>query len=179
MTKISDLETVERALTVLALSGGNGREAERRLKEMGIKISYATLYEWKDRHAVRYQQIQDERAPQIEETIIRELRETAVMASRVALKGLEAAEKEIEAGDSKDAAASARNAATVAGIATDKLLVLSGRPTQITESRTSEDLWSKLDAVTSTAVELSDSEAEDVPRLTQARTANAPELNPA
>src|SRR5687768_14553553 len=77
-------EQVERSLLELALVGGNSGEASRRLKGASIEISPRLLRRWRtELHARRYSELAQENAREIEETVIREARETAILAAEV------------------------------------------------------------------------------------------------
>ena len=52
---------------------------------------------------------------------------------------VEKAREQLEAGEDRQPAASAQRLATVSGIATDKFLTLTGRPSQVTAATTVEE----------------------------------------
>jgi hypothetical protein len=138
-------EQVEKALLELALVGGNSGEASRRLEGVGIKVSARLLRLWRSGlHAKRYGQLAQEHARQVEETIVQEARETAILAAEVERLALAKTLEQLEAGEIRDAAAVARNASTVKGINVDKLLTLSGRPNQIVEHGNPDELLAQL-----------------------------------
>jgi hypothetical protein len=138
-------EEVEKALLALALVGGNSGEASRRLKGANIEISPRLLRLWRSGlHARRYAELAQEYAREVEETIVQEARETAILAAEVERLALAKTLEQLEAGEIRDAAAAARNAATVKGINVDKLLTLSGRPNQIIEQSNPDEILAHL-----------------------------------
>lgn len=127
-------EEVDRALLVMALCGGNSLEAARQLAAQGCPVPSSTLRDWKtDLHADRYQSIQEREAKILEEHLIAQQREVAIAASSASLLAVEAARAELTAGTTKDPARAAQALQTTAGIASDKMLTLQGRPTNITQ----------------------------------------------
>lgn len=138
-------EHVAHALATLAMCGGNCRQARERLLAAGIDVNERTLLYWKnDRFPERYRQACHDTAPQIEAQVVDFQRELAYRASQAAQNAVALELERIEAREVKDASASARNLATTAGIAVDKVLSLTGRPTQITEHRTPEQSLKRL-----------------------------------
>ena len=138
-------EEVERALLELAVLGGNSGEASRRLRDVGIEINARLLRLWRtETHERRYREICAENAREIEEAVIQECRESAMLAARVERAALQATLDQIESGDLRDPASAARNAATVKGINLDKMLVLSGRPNEITGKLSPDDMLAQL-----------------------------------
>jgi hypothetical protein len=124
-------QQIDRALLELVVSGSSVA-ARKRLAAQGLVVSDRTLRDWRLRYPDRYAEIAERHAPEVERVIIQEARELAVLAAEVERKALE---RELEAldGQVKDASASARNAATVAGINLDKVLAYTGRPKAIVE----------------------------------------------
>jgi predicted nucleic acid-binding protein len=80
----------------------------------------------------------------LEDDIVAGQRELIAAAVEAAKDAIAVEAKRIAAGDVKDASATARNLATVAGIGTTKILELTGRPTQITEVRKPEQIIAQL-----------------------------------
>jgi hypothetical protein len=155
-------EQIDRALLELAICG-TSTEARRRLAAQGLQVSDRTLRDWKQvRYPDRYRQIAEQHARQVEDVIVQQARETALFAGHVERSALAAELKAIEAGKVRDHSASARNASTVKGINVDKLLTLSGRPSQVVEHRQADDLLRKL-AVIAPGVVTVESEAEELP----------------
>lgn len=140
----------DKALALVAITGNLNAVSEQ------TGIPKATLSYW--RRQPRYQEIHDKLAPQLEQEIVRSLRESISLADQVEKAALALELQRIEAGDIKDSASSARNMATVKGINSDKLLQLTGRPTQITEHRNTDELLTRLErmgvAIEGTATEI-------------------------
>lgn len=124
-----DEETIETALTVMALCGGNARHAVERLKEQGIDIPTSTLGNWKDqRHSARYAVIRDERAAEIQRRVAVAQEDVALKAAQVTGQMLERLEQEVPEIPTRDLAGAVRNVATTGGIGSDKLMALRERP---------------------------------------------------
>jgi hypothetical protein len=124
-----DEQTIETALTVTALCGGNTRHAVKRLKEQGIDVPVSTLGRWKEQvHASRYAVIRDERAPEIQRRVAVAQEDVALKAAQVTGRMLERLEKEVPDIPTRDLAGAVRNVATTGGIGSDKLMVLRERP---------------------------------------------------
>lgn len=154
-TKYTPTE-VDKALTVLAYCGGNGRRAERI-----CGVPQATLYLWRsETHRDRYQEIQERERPKLEQLavdgavaqILRADESTLRIYDRID-EGLDGREMEIEGDDGQtrtvtvhasakelaELAGAAQRLTTAKGINGTKLLELTGRPTQITEHRSATD----------------------------------------
>lgn len=123
---------IDTALLVLAMSGRNCGMASRRLKDEGIDVSRRTLNQWKNyTHAGRYLEIEHEHAPSVERQMVNTARAIVTAANEGTLEAIEASREQLRKGDAKDPSTVARNLATAAGIQTDKMLILSGRPNEI------------------------------------------------
>jgi uncharacterized protein YeaC (DUF1315 family) len=129
-------EQTQTALMALIAWAGNAAAASRYLKsDKGIEINPATLSNWKQTHAIRYDELREKYSAQLEESLAHEFREVAMQAVQLERLAMERATEALEKNQDKDPSRSAANAARVAQSSTDKLLSLTGRPTQITESR--------------------------------------------
>lgn len=131
-------ESIERALTALLAFGGSAKAAAVALDGA---IDVETLERWRDiEHADQYAALQAEHGKDIEEAMVREMRDIA----RLALSGQRlAVEKAIEGLDRanpRDAAQIALNLAKVTQAGVDKILALTGRPTTISEHRSATEL---------------------------------------
>ena len=133
-------EDVDRALLALALNGGAIERTVRELKAADVKVSSDQLADWRDKFPKRYQWHATENAAKLEKDIISSQREVIAAATRATMDAVAMEHERIKRGETKDAASSARNLATVVGISTTKLLELSGRPTSITEVRKPEEI---------------------------------------
>ena len=140
-------EEITSGLMAVIAWAGNAHAASRYLKaEKGLSISPATLYSWKTTHVVRYDELRDKYAGQLEANLANEMRDVARLAMDVQRVALEKTKVRLDAGEDNDPARSAANAATVAQKMTDKLLSLTGRPTQITETRNLDEILRSLAA---------------------------------
>jgi hypothetical protein len=141
-------EQIDKALLAYAACGANAAKACRLLKERGIGVHPKTLTQWAEgRYADRYMEIHAKHGQQLDRVLAQETRDIALRASQVERLAVDETEKELKAGTVKDASAAARNMAVVKGVATDKLLTLTGRPAQIVEHRSAQDLVKKLEAL--------------------------------
>lgn len=159
----------DQALMILARHNGNAPKALAELKErLPDAPGLQTLYDWRDKHAQRYQEIREEIAPQIERQAITTYRDIVVRSAQGQLLATEQTITDLENGSVKDASVAARNLAIAGGVATDKLLLFTNRPTQITHTAGPDELLAKLTrvlgpgSIDSTAVEI-DSETEALP----------------
>lgn len=148
---------VDTALLALALAGGDVRHAHRALKAHGLTIPERTLRDWRSQtYPNRYRDLCDRHKLAIEGEVINNVRALALRASAIAQHALDLEADRIASGEIKDAAASLRNIATTIGISVDKVMLLEGRPTHITEQRSSDDVLRGLQAkgyIDATAVE--------------------------
>lgn len=118
-----------RACLVLALNAGSLTRARKQLAGEGLAVSQSTLQRWRD--TPRYLEIREGAAREIEETLVDDYREVAKRSIELQLKATEQALEEAEAKKLKDPGKTAQNAAISGGVAVDKLLTLTGRPTEI------------------------------------------------
>lgn len=138
-------EEVDRALLVMALAGGNAVEASRQLEAQGQHVPERTLRYWKnDLHGDRYQGITENEAKRLDDHLVAQQREVALAASSASLLAVEAARREIEAGTVKDPARAAQALQTTAGIASDKMLTLQGKPVNITQHIGTKELLNRI-----------------------------------
>lgn len=145
-TKRTEQE-IDAALTAVALCGGRVSRAHEQLKVAGFNVPYDTLVQWVSmRFPNRYRHLAEQVAPQIEKSMVATARAAAMRSFEVAGEAVELEAQRLAAGDVKDAAASSRNLATTGGIMTDKMLLLDGRPTQISEQRSMDDVLRSLAA---------------------------------
>jgi hypothetical protein len=144
-------------------------------------ISDATLRYWRLKYADRMSELAKRHGPQLEQEAIQALQEAAAAATQGTLEAVDAARQEIRNGTTKDAAATARNLATVVGITTEKALLLQGKPTSVTEHAGTRDVLTALArripglVIDSTATEIP--EATQLPSNTQGTTTNPPLTN--
>ncbi len=141
-------EIVDTALLAYAMCGSAATASER-LKTLDppIKVHEHTLHHWrKTLYPNRFRALVEKHATSIEAQVVTSVRGLALAASDAAHEAVALERTRIASGEVRDAAGSARNMATVLGIATDKLLLLQGRPTVISETRTADDVLRDLDA---------------------------------
>jgi len=120
----------------VALCGGNARRASRELEEKGLKIPRTTLQKWsQSQHVERYTELRREVMPRIHDRMARESEDLAIEYGEAERKTLERYLQVVPELKPAEAAGAARNMATSRGIATDKALLLRGRPSEITEHR--------------------------------------------
>jgi len=125
---------VTEALGALAFYGGNLAATER-----ATGIADATLFDWRERYPQTYHEIRQQIQRQLEERTITAWTDINVQALRVVSKGLSEAERQLDAQDDKQPAATARNAAVVAGVAVDKRRLEQERPTALVRNFTLEE----------------------------------------
>jgi hypothetical protein len=123
-----DDETVEVALTEVALCGGSTALASKRLAERGILVKKSVMDNWKLRYPERYAQIRDQRAAEIQRLVAAAHEDLALKAAALTAKVLERTEKELDEIPARDLAGALRNVATTGGISVDKLTVARERP---------------------------------------------------
>jgi hypothetical protein len=140
----ADENRITRGFLALIANGDNARAAARSLKDTDDPIPHQTLQDWRHRYAERYQELQEQHGPEIEQALARGARLTALRAFHVTQKAVDATEEQIDSGDIRDPAGTARNLATTGAILTDKMLALTGRPTQITQHLSPDDIFKRL-----------------------------------
>jgi hypothetical protein len=134
-------EEVDGALLTLAMLGGNTERAAKQLREAGLSVTARSLRAWREKlYPRRYEDICARHRNEIENVIVQRSREVALTADDLTMLALQKAREQLEAGECKDPAAVARNAATTKGINVDKALVMEGRPNQISEQRDAAEL---------------------------------------
>lgn len=160
---------VERGLTALAITGNSLKAAEM------TGYSDRTIREWHNKHAARFQAIEAKRAHLIDQACIEEFRAIVLEGARATKSAIAAAHQDINNGNTRDPAATARNLATASAIAADKIAIMEGRPTSIVEHRSADDIIKRLEALGVVV----DAEAEELAQealLPASATTNAPDL---
>lgn len=128
-----NVESVHIALLTYATTGNYEQAGEI------TGIHKDTIRWWVKQYPGHYQKLAQKHAASIEKVVATKVRTTVLAASHALDKAVALEEARLEAGDVKDAAASARNLATVMGIGVTKILELEGRPTSVVEHRNSDD----------------------------------------
>jgi hypothetical protein len=129
----------ERGLTALAIEGSSRRASQL------TGYSDRTIRDWAQTHPQQYAQIKERRAALIDQACIEEFRQIVLNGTRATQSAIAAAQEELKAGNTRDPAATARNLATASAIAADKIALMEGRPTQIIEHRSSDDVLRDLE----------------------------------
>lgn len=137
-------ETRELALTTLALTGDNVSRACTMLRATGHKISRHALQDWREQNPDRYAEIRATRAQEIERSVVQQARALMLDYGTLQAEANTETRRMLTAGEIKDPSTVSRNAAVAFGIATDKLLLLEGRPTSIAEIRSGDDILRSL-----------------------------------
>lgn len=133
---ISEEHLIER-LGAVAACDGSVRLARRRLKDAGVEISEKELRNLKQLHSGMYQALTAERARGQEEAIAQEFREIARLSQRVTKDFLEDLTDQIETKGiegmdydlKRQLPQTVQALAKVQQVAVDKLLSITGRPT--------------------------------------------------
>lgn len=141
-------EEITAGLLAMIAWAGNASAASSALEaEKGIKISSSTLSGWvRGAHALRYQEMREKYADQLEAQLIGDYRDLVKHALEAEGLAIEKARDRLHAGRDEDPGRTAANLARVAQANTDKMLSLSGRPTSIREDRNVEEILRSLAA---------------------------------
>lgn len=137
MSRLYELEEVERGLLKVALCGGNSRKAEAALTEEGHRIPRGTLDKWKRKqHADRYEEIKRDLIPKVFADVANEQAAIARRAAAGVNKAIDRAEELVaDAKTSGEAARVAKDLETTTAIAIDKVRLIRGEPTNITATQ--------------------------------------------
>jgi len=128
-------EEKERGLMAMIAWAGNAAAAARMLKAEGLDINHSTLNGWKHSNAIRYDELREKHSASMEASLAHEMRDVAALASQATRLAIQKATDKLEANREDDPARAAANLARVSQSATDKLMTLTSRPVQITETR--------------------------------------------
>lgn len=144
--KHTEKEITESLMAMIAWAG-NANAASRALKAKGISVSGTTLTQWtREKYYDRYDKMREQYAAQLEGQLAHEYRDIARLAVEVEREALEYMREYMKSGKERDPSRAAANAATVAAKMTDKVMSLTGRPTQIVETRNTEEILRSLAA---------------------------------
>jgi transposase-like protein len=133
-------EAKTRALIVLAARAGNCAEA---CKETDVPVE--TLRSWKKTD--EYERIRHDYGHRLEEFVIAEIRERMVEQSELEKLALDKTREALENDEIKDPARTMRDIAHAKSQNIDKLRVMTGRPTDITEHRSLDELVKALSSL--------------------------------
>jgi maltooligosyltrehalose synthase len=142
-----DPQSLETALQVLAANAGNSVSARQQLLERDIDVPESTLKYWRNHaHADRYAELLNTIAPKLEQAAAHTALGITLAASTLELDLIEGLREAHHNGDlsPKDMANALRNVSTTRGISTEKYLLLTGRPTSVTEHRDTGELMRAL-----------------------------------
>lgn len=144
-------EEVDNALLAL-IALGSPTQASRALDDVyGLEIKPDTLTRWrKSTHATRYAQLQENHAADIENAMVRDLRDIVKAATELMRDAIEKTAYVVENESHRirptEMAQIAASMAKVQQTAIDKMLALTGRPQSITETRSAADIIRALEA---------------------------------
>lgn len=137
---------IERGLYALIAFGGSPAPAARAVKDaFDLDIPKETLRSWRDgTHSQRYADLQIKHAADIEEAMVRDTRDLARAAGALMRETIELTWDKVQNNAhtirANEAAQIAASMAKIQQTNIDKMLTLTGRPDQITESRTAADI---------------------------------------
>lgn len=129
-----------RALTVLAANLGNCAAAARE-----VDMPVETLRSWKKTD--EYERVRHDYGHKLEDFVIAEIREQMVEQSELERLALSKTREALENDEIKDPARTMRDIAHAKAQNIDKLRVMTGRPTDITEHRSLDELVRALSAL--------------------------------
>lgn len=174
-------EIIQAALVAMARCGGHAGRAVEQLAVAGINVHPRSVNRWRHQYPQRYAKACNEHAPDIEASVLHLHREIAAQSAHTILKAIRLEDRRIDYGQVDNAARSAKDLATTAGIAVDKVLSLTGRPTNIHEHRTPEQAFKRLQSLVPGLV--FEGTAEEMPEglnatATEPEPPAAPNLSP-
>jgi hypothetical protein len=141
---------ITRGLTALVAFGGAAGPASRALKDtFDLRVPPDTLKRWKEHtHAERYATLQVEHAGQIEDAMVRELRDLVRASGQAERMAVEQTIESLERGGIRpsEVASIAVGMSKVKQSSIDKMLALTGRPQTITEHRSAAEILRALEA---------------------------------
>lgn len=133
-------QDIERGLTALAICPDSKTAAEQ------TGFNERTLRYWRTHHPERWEHILANRARIIDQACIEEFRAIAQKAAHGSLIAVEREIANLQAGRTREPAQAALNLIKVAATSIDKVALMEGRPTSITEHRTTDDVLRSLEA---------------------------------
>lgn len=138
-------EEIIKAITLLAFRAGDFRTASKELRANGIEVTPERLKKWAEgEYAEDYKRIRDRYKHELEEEAVREMRAHVALAAKAERLAIEKAVERLEQGKSVSPAQDALSMARVKKENIDKLLALTGRPQQIIEDRSAEQVVKSL-----------------------------------
>lgn len=139
---------IDLGLRALVRNGGSGTTTAR---ELGIPVD--TVNSWRRRHRERYEELRVQMGPELEAQAIADFRGFVQRAEEAKSLALEKTVDALEAGDIKDPAKTLQAISISQGIAVQKVLELSGRPTAIVEHRSMAEALARLRALGAEVIE--------------------------
>lgn len=130
--------TVDRALTMMLFGTPMPMVVQTMLQEYKTSVTPQTLRKWKDdTYAKRYAELHDKYKDEIENDAIRRMRERLRLVDQAEMLAVTRVINELENQklSGKDASQAALNMSRVKSQNVEKLMQLTGRPTQIIEDR--------------------------------------------
>lgn len=125
-------EAIEQALLAMVYTR-QIKAAQEQLKLAGVDPvpSYSTMKEWKTRFSGRMAELTEQHGAEIERHVVSKYLDIVGKAVNVTDILLDKTVEQAEEGTLRDPAGSARNAAVIAAMFQDKVLLIQGKPTQI------------------------------------------------
>lgn len=124
------VEQRDAALLAVVLNGGRVHQAAR-----DLDVSAETLRSWMQRHRARYEELQQKHGPELEAKAVANLQGFIVRSEEAKSVALDATVVHLESGEAKNPGNDLKNIAIAQGIAVQKVLELTARPTSIVEHR--------------------------------------------
>ncbi len=113
--------------------------------EFGLDIPERTISEWVSKtHRDRYEQIRADIAPKLHAAIASEMEDLAVKIALAEHDAVDRVTAELPKMDGKDAAIALKSLSAARASATDKALVLRGKPNHITSASEPADIYARL-----------------------------------
>jgi hypothetical protein len=139
---------IETALMALIAVTGNAEVAARNIaSEEDFTVRAETLRKWKLKYSIRYDELREQYAAQMEASLAHEFRDRAMEATQAVRLAMEKSTERLESGEDHDPARSAANLSKVAQSSVDKLMTLTQRPQTITENRNIGEIVRSLAAI--------------------------------
>jgi hypothetical protein len=135
--QMQDAEKRHRGLLALAACAGNARQAERLLRrtKSPVKVTYKTLTRWRDEEPDVYARLADEHGAALEAELIVDHREAALKAMEVMDEALDHTKEKLHHMSAREASDVVHDMSRVVASSTKDLLLLTGRPTDISDNR--------------------------------------------
>lgn len=134
------LEDVVRAFALLYMNGGNITRTVTQLEGQPGSVTKPTLLKWRQEMPARYAHVGKVFKDVAEEQIIVALRENTIAAVNASTEAIHLEAERIAEGKVKDPAAAAQRLMTVAGIGIDKMLGMTGRPQNIVQHQSGQEI---------------------------------------